>query len=132
MSSFTRATFRVLVGEFRHRNQLYAVQGEDGQGFWFWIGTPGRGGFWVHVPEGFVTDGPSIPWWLKRILPRRWIESMMLSSALHDWMRENLGFNKVDGDAVFLIAMNAEGTPWWLREIGFMLVRLNNSRDRAL
>lgn len=119
MSIFTQAKLEP-TGEYRCGRQLFRVA----DGFQFDIGYVGSG-LSVHVPAGFVTDGPSIPAWIAWLLPTR---RMVKSSAVHDLLREDRRFSKLEGDAIFLTAMRAEGTPLWLRELAFLAVRINASR----
>ena len=121
MSAFTEATF-TPVGQTRAGRALYRVDGLA-----FDIGRKGSG-ITIRVPNGFVTDGPSIPAWAWRLIPT---ERLVKSAALHDFMRERLGYTKLTGDAIFLSAMEAEGTPAWLRWPAFLAVLANNSRARA-
>lgn len=121
MSAFTEATFSAL-GETRAGRDLYRVDGLA-----FDIGRKGSG-LTIRVPDGFVTDGPSIPRWAWAIIPTH---RLAKSAALHDYMRERLEFTKLTGDAIFLSAMQAEQTPAWLRWCAFLAVLLNNSRARA-
>lgn len=122
MSSFTEA-LAIDTGERRNGRKLFRYP----QGFRFDIGYLGSG-LSVTVPPGFVTDGPTVPAWLARILP---MHTIAKSAAVHDLLREDLRFSKLEGDAVFLTAMAAEGAPAWLRELAFVAVRLNQSRARA-
>lgn len=122
MSSFTEAT-AIDTGERRNGRKLFRYA----EGFRFDIGYLGSG-LSVTVPPGFVTDGPTVPAWLARILP---MHTIAKSAAVHDLLREDLRFSKLEGDAVFLTAMAAEGAPVWLRELAFVAVRLNQSRARA-
>ena len=122
MSSFTRA--RRERTELRNAagRRLYLVV----DGFAFHIGFEGSG-LAVHVPAGFLTDGPSFPHWLAWAVPAK--RTMTKAAAVHDLLREDRRFSKLEGDAVFLTAMAAEGTPPLLRELAFLLVRLNRTRD---
>ena len=122
MSSFTEARFEP-TGERRQGRKLYRVVG----GFDFDIGYLGSG-LRVRVPAGFLTDGPSIPIAFRWALPTN---RMVKASAVHDMLREDRRFSKLEGDAIFLTAMQVEGTPAWLREIAFLAVRLNGSRRFA-
>ncbi len=122
MSAFTEATFTAL-GEARMGRDLYRVDGLA-----FDIGRKGSG-LTIRVPDGFVTDGPSIPRWMWLVIPTH---RMVKSAALHDFMRERLEFTKLTGDAIFLSAMQAEGTPAWLCWCAFLAVSLNFSRARAI
>lgn len=103
---------------------VYAIRGATGQGMRFYVGYVGSS-LWVDVPEGFLTDGPSVPAWMLRFFPVGWL---IKASAVHDRLREDLRYAKTDGDAIFLTAMKAERTPVLIREIAFWLVRMNRSR----
>ncbi|RYF04039.1 MAG: DUF1353 domain-containing protein [Oxalobacteraceae bacterium] len=122
MSSFTNAVFEVTE-ETRYGKPLYRIVG----GFRYYIGHVGSSTY-IDVPDGFLTDGPSMPAWLAKIIPA---QTLVKSSAVHDYLRENLRYSKPEGDAIFLTAMYAEGTPAWLRELAFIAVRLDNHRLRA-
>lgn len=120
MSSFTEARFEP-TGAKRAGRKLYRVSG----GFDFYIGYPGSG-LAVRVPDGFVTDGPSIPWLVRWAIPTK---RMVKASAVHDMLREDRRFTKLEGDAIFLTAMQVERTPFVLRELAFLAVRANGSRS---
>lgn len=119
MSSFTDATF-APTGETRAGRIVWRTA----QAFRFEIGFLGSG-LAVDVPAGFETDGPSIPWWLAPIARPG---SMVRSAAVHDRLREDPRFSKLEGDAILLTAMAAEGVRPLLRELAFLAVRLNRSR----
>ena len=123
MSSFTHARFEP-TGATRAGRPVWRVV----DGFDFAIGFSGSG-LVVHVPAGFETDGPSIPWWARRLVDAG---AMVRSAALHDRLREDLRFSRLDGDAIFLTALAAEGVSAWQRELAFLAVRLDRSRDRAV
>lgn len=131
MSSFTRATWRWIPDALRAGRPEAEILGEAGDGFHFWIGRPDSGCS-IHVPEGFRTDGASIPKWILRLLPsrfRRWILGQLLkAAAVHDRMREDLRFELEDADCIFLLAMYAERTNPMVRLLAFHLVRTNRSR----
>lgn len=122
MSSFTRALLEP-TGDTRGGRAVYRVV----EGFAFAIGYEGSG-LEIQVPAGFETDGPSVPWWA---LPFMSIGAMIKSGAVHDRLREDLRFSKLEGDAIFLTALAAEGLAGWRRELAFLAVRLNRSRARA-
>jgi hypothetical protein len=122
MSSFTRALFEP-TGTTREGRIVWRAAAP----FRFDIGYLGSG-LSIEVPAGFETDGPSIPWWLAPIARAG---SMVRASAVHDRLREDLRFTKLEGDAIFLTALAAEGVPAWRREIAFLAVRLNRNRTRA-
>lgn len=52
------------------------------------------------------------------------------SAVLHDFLHERLAFSKVEGDAIFLTAVAAEGLFTARRELVFLAGRLNPSRAR--
>jgi hypothetical protein len=122
MSSFTRAVFEP-TGETRAGRIVWRAA----EAFRFDIGFVGSG-LSIDVPAGFETDGPSVPWWLAPVAKAG---GMVRAAAVHDRLREDLRFSKLDGDAIFLTALEAEGVTAWRRELAFLAVRLNNSRDRA-
>lgn len=145
MSSFTRAQVHPRAPAWAGGPRQYVVRGEVGDGFWFYFGRPeDRRG--IHIPEGFVTDGASIPRWIMRVLPRRirrWVAERLFKSAiLHDRLRELLEFSLIEADAYFLVALEADGLRWHgqaksifhragrvlLREAAFIAVRNNRSR----
>lgn len=122
MSSFTDALL-APTGQTRNGRAVYRVA----QAFRYDIGYLGSG-LSVTVPAGFETDGPSVPWWAVKIVD---VGAFVRSACVHDRLREDLRFTKLDGDAVFLTAMEAEGVKPWQRELIFLAVRLNGSRNRA-
>jgi hypothetical protein len=122
MSEFTRALLEP-TGETRGGRAVYRVA----EGFTFDIGYLGSG-LAVTVPAGFETDGPSVPAWALWIVD---VGAFIKSACVHDMLRQDLRFSKLEGDAIFLTAMAAEGVEPWQRELIFLAVRLNNSRARA-
>jgi hypothetical protein len=136
-SSFTSATFRpVLVRDpktgieqlkTKEGRRLYSIHGDDGNGLTFHVGFEGSG-LSVHVPEGFVTDGPSIPSWCRWLVPKTAREQAMKSAAVHDLLCEHPAFSRPEADVHFLIAMYAERTPQFWREVFFAAVRTNSSK----
>lgn len=128
MSSFSDA--RWVPTELKEGGRtIYAIRGADGDGFRFYIGFKGST-LYVHVPEGFLTDGPSIPGVVRWMIPKSVIERTLKSSAVHDLLCEDPRFDRLTADAVFLTAMKAEGTPAFWREVFFRAVRTNKSKAR--
>lgn len=134
MSSFTEARHQEIG------DGLYQLVSDDLAGMWFYVGKP-TSGLGVLIPNGFITDGPSIPSWLEKILTwlglLGWVvECLLKASAVHDRLREDLNFNLIDCDCYFLVAMKADQKNWsgprWacglLREAAFLGVRTNTSR----
>ncbi len=123
MSSFTSASFHELGIDRKSGRKLYRTE----TAFTFDIGYLGSG-LTVRVPAGFVTDGASVPRWMYRW---RFIRDMLPAAAVHDLMRQDLRYSKLAGDAVFLTALSALGTPPIVRELAFIAVRLNNGRGAS-
>ena len=119
MSSFTRAVFEP-TGRTRNGRAVWRSVG----GFSYDIGFLGSG-LTVHIPDGFDTDGPSVPFWALPIIK---VGCMVKSSAIHDCLRQDARFGIVDADAIFLAAMQSEGVPAVQREVAFLAVRLNRNR----
>lgn len=125
MSSFTEATFEETGKKIGGR-KVYRIKGRDGMGLRYYIGFEGSGQS-VHVPEGFLTDGPSAPPFLRWLLP---VGKMVKAAAVHDMLREDDRYSLIECDAIFLMAMQAEGTPALWREAAFAAVRTNSSRTK--
>lgn len=122
MSSFTRALLEP-TGVTREGRAVFRVV----QPFTFEVGRLGSG-FAITVPAGFESDLASVPWWALHLID---VGAIARSAVLHDFLRERLVFSKVEGDAIFLTAMAAEGVRLWQRELVFAAVRLNVSRRRS-
>jgi len=139
-STFTAADFHPVIvfdpktgigkEKTREGRRLYSVKGADKNGFFFHVGFNGSG-LAVHVPEGFVTDGPSIPGWCRWLVPKAAREQAMKAAAVHDMLCEHPQFTRPEADVHFLIAMYAEKTPKFWREIFFAAVRTNSSKKVA-
>lgn len=139
-SSFGKADFEPVIiydpatgigsEKTREGRRLYRVRGDTGDGFVFHVGFDGSG-LAVHVPEGFVTDGPSIPGWCRWLVPKAAREQAMKSAAVHDRLCEDPQFTRPEADVHFLIAMYAEKTPPFWREVFFTAVRTNSSKKVA-
>jgi hypothetical protein len=133
MSSYTEARHQNIGGG------LYCIV-SDPPGMWFYVGNPSTG-LGVLIPDGFITDGPSFPYWLRILLHlvglRTWVTDCLLkASAIHDRMREDRQFSLIESDCYFLIALKADQKNWlgpgWacdlLRELAFLGVRTNRGR----
>lgn len=131
MSSFTEATFERIPEQRDGRDQFRVT------GLRFYIGYEGSG-LCVVVPDGFLTDGPSVPSWvftLVNLLPRRvqrgiGLDRIVKSSAVHDCLREDARFtSKLATDMIFATAMESERAPYWIRLVAYFAVRMNTSRE---
>lgn len=129
MSEFTAARWEDTLLPRDDGRAIYAIRGEAGDGFRFWIGYEGSS-LVVHVPEGFLTDGPSIPSLVRWLVPKTAIRQAMKAAAVHDLLCEDPRFDRLTADAIFLTAMKAEGTPTLWREVFFRAVRTNGSKAR--
>lgn len=144
MSSFTDATFEPVIDAVtgkqkkREGRKVYAIRGADGRGMRFHIGYLGSPQV-VHVPEGFETDGPSIPTLESKgllklvglvtwLIPQSVIERAMKSAAVHDYLCEHPLYERSAADGEFWVAMCAEGTPPFWRKRFFDSVITNNSK----
>ncbi len=123
MSSFTRALLEP-TGATRAGRAVFRVA----EPFTFEIGRVGSG-FGITVPAGFESDLASVPWWALHLVN---VGALARSAVLHDFLREQLAFSKVEGDAIFLTAMAADSVRAWQRELVFAAVRLNQSRARSI
>lgn len=79
----------------------------------------GRAGSF-HIPDGFVFDGPSIPFWATPFLP---VGQMFLPAALHDWLLFEAKLPKKVCDKAFHTAMIEVGTPRWVALVCYLAVR---------
>lgn len=123
MSGFTRALLEP-TGATRKGRAVFRVVAP----FTFEIGQVGSG-FGITVPAEFESDLASVPWWALHLVN---VGALARSAVLHDFLRERLTFSKIEGDAIFLTAMAAEGVRAWQRELVFAAVRLNQSRARRI
>lgn len=136
MSSYTEARHQKIGGG------LYRVVAAEPPGMWFYLGSP-ESRYGVLVPDGFITDGPSLPSWLRSFLGLlgllTWVtECLLKASAIHDRLREDRSFSLLEADCHFLMALKADQKNWkgprWacdlLREAAFLAVRTNRGRTQ--
>lgn len=76
----------------------------------------------VKVPEGFVTDFASVPWFLRGLLPAD--GKYTKAAVVHDYLCEIPEFDQVLSDAIFRAAMKELKVPWWRRIPMFYGVRI--------
>lgn len=129
MSSFTSASWEKTDLPADDGRPIYAIRGAVGRGFIFWIGYEGST-LSVRIPEGFLTDGPSIPSIVRWAIPKSARERAMKAAAVHDLLCEDPRFDRLTADAIFLTAMKAEGTPAFWREVFFRAARTSGSKAR--
>ena len=78
--------------------------------------------FGTCIPEGFITDGASVPrllWWLFPPHGR-----YMAAAVLHDFLLQESSISRQQADAAFLEAMQKMGVTPWRRWIMYVAVRL--------
>lgn len=129
MSSFTEATWVKTDLPPEDGRPIYAIHGKEGNGFIFYIGYEGST-LWVHIPEGFLTDGASIPSGIRWMVPKHIQELALKAAAVHDKLCEDPRFDRLTADAIFLTALSASNMPWHWREVFFRSVRYNKSKAR--
>lgn len=117
MSSFTEAKVERIA------DRLYCVV-EPFRWYFGYVGST----LYVDVPRGFLTDLVSGPRWIIRLIPKPWRRRMAAPAIVHDRLREDMRFAKVDGDVQFLSALLANEVPWPLAMLAFVGVSFNNSR----
>ncbi len=87
---------------------------------------------WIQVPEGFVTDLASVPWF------GRWAVSVdgdhTKAAIIHDWLyvtasaEDFPNVTRRDADRVFLEALKVRGVPAWKRNLMYAAVRVGGGR----
>lgn len=122
MSSFTRAivepTGRTVYGRVEFR-----VVAE----FTYEVGYLGSG--WkITVPEGFIFDGPSVPFYA---LPFSDVGKMFKSSAIHDWLIADGKHPRELCDLIFKEALAVEGLSLTGRLLAYWAVRWNGITKRS-
>lgn len=80
----------------------------------------------VVIPEGFVFDGPSIPWLAQVFMPSG---AMFLASAVHDYLLACTNVDKHLVDKVFLEALRERRCPAWAAWLAYRAVRTKTGRD---
>lgn len=72
-------------------------------------------GVWYCVPEGYIFDGASIPWWLWWLFPPTYYPAWE-ASALHDLCYSHLHVrvSKAFADAAFHAIMLYHGANQWI------------------
>tara|TARA_Y100000310_G_scaffold325691_2_gene389529 strand:- start:2007 stop:2372 length:366 start_codon:yes stop_codon:yes gene_type:complete len=115
MSSFTRSlmvTYLPEINMFRvERAFVYKV------GFEFSNES-------VVVPEGFLTDFASVPWWAQWLISKTGKYNQ--AAVLHDYMYDKLSwrYTKERADFIFYEAMKVLNVPVWRRELMFLGVQI--------
>jgi hypothetical protein len=131
LSSFTQFDAKLRI---QYDDNASRVLGADHwrvtEGFRFYIGDD-KSGEWVNVPDGYLTDGASVPRIFWSIIPP-W-GAYGQAAVVHDILCEYLSITK-DGlpmritrarcDEILLEAMIALGVPAWKRQVIYRAVCL--------
>lgn len=92
--------------------------------------------YWVHVPNGYVTQGPVVPSWMRRKLTPT--HPVFKAGILHDYLRnqgkikkrckkEQISQNQAD--LLFLEAMKVSGVPWPVRTLAFVMCKFTCTKN---
>lgn len=99
------------------------------KGFEFYIGKK-EDNCYVYIPQGYLTDGATVPEHLKRLVPTWGVYGA--ATIVHDYLCEYLSFINGDtvepitrarSDFIFLQAMSILGVPWYRRIPMYLAVR---------
>lgn len=129
MSLYTQPTILIPLHEFKHEDNLPILRKDErkwvilNDDFGFEVGSMGSG-YWVRVPQQFITDLASVPKFLWSFIPPH---GLHLSAAIiHDFLysgASGLGLNRRIADAIFLDAMKVSNVKWARRHLMWMAVR---------
>ena len=78
----------------------------------------------VTVPEGFISDGASIPRFFWGLIGSPWSEKYGRAAVLHDFLCLQPNYPRKQADMIFLEAMQELGVSWWLRNLMYWAVRV--------
>ena len=88
--------------------------------------SPTIAGLVVEIPDGFLTDLVSAPWWGRWLLPLR---HLAVAALVHDRLRRDHPHLSLEAiDALMLLVMIETGAPEPWRTIVWLAVRTNNNR----
>lgn len=76
----------------------------------------------ITVPEGFVTDLGSVPWYFSWLVSR-YGEGMTNAYILHDWLYRTGQVSRKDADGLMRRIMREEGVSWIVRKSAWLGVR---------
>jgi len=77
----------------------------------------------ITVPEGFVSDGASIPKFFYSFIGGRWTGRYVKAAVLHDWLYHSQPCKRKKADQVFIETMNILGVGWLRRGTMYNAVR---------
>lgn len=81
----------------------------------------------IVVPRGFVTDFASVPWLLRRVLPRRGRYSV--AAVVHDWLYWSGEFPRDCADCALRDIARRLGSPWLVQWVLWVGVRVGGWRS---
>ena len=90
--------------------------------FEYHVGEEGSGEV-ISVPEGFITDGASIPKIFYSLIGGP-LGKYAAPAVLHDYLYHIKKYTRRRSDQIFLEAMKVRGVSWWKRHTMFTAVRL--------
>lgn len=123
MSHFTGGGLALIHWDYGKGRPLYRLAAD----LTLHIGYEGSG-LSLTARKGFETDLGSDP---TGVLDMVGIAPAAARAfVIHDLLCENALFTRLEADAIFLIAMEADGVPEAWRELIFAAVRTNKSRAR--
>jgi len=82
------------------------------------------GNLTIKIPEGFITDGASIPKFAYSIIGSPWTGKYAKISVVHDFLYKKHLYPRKVSDKIFLNGMKILGVSWWRRRIMYTAVRL--------
>ncbi len=77
----------------------------------------------IIVPQGFISDGASIPRFFWRLIGSPWSGKYGRAAVVHDFMCFSKEFTRKQADIVFYESMKELGVPYWKRKIMYFAVR---------
>ena len=77
----------------------------------------------INIPEGFMTDGASIPKAFWSIIGHPFAKYAQ-AAVIHDYMYNQKLFWRKKCDKIFLEAMGVLKVPWWKRQAMYRAVRM--------
>lgn len=80
----------------------------------------------ITIPDGFIFDGPSIPWLIVPWFPQG---QMFIPAALHDYLTQKTKFSKYSCDAAFFDALKERGIHDIICRICYTAVRTKRARN---
>lgn len=132
MSSFS-GNLRLDFGDWKKAGRIAILCNQV-----IWICTDKGAEFYVTLPDGYMSDGVSVPRWLWWFLPP-WGDRATFAALLHDYLLDRLqGFEpggpvagtetREQCDQQFLIALLALGVPKWKAYLAWAGVRAHSIR----